>query len=143
MQVPVQHYLFQITCGSIMCTGALRFLAPGSAAANGRFSFDHVAEAARKLATEPYRTPAQIPEFLSSLSPTIIATSASIQPSLGGARSGNFQVQFIHPGLYYRHAVKINMVDPERHQFGAILTAAIQLQGRLETDYRRLRGALY
>jgi glucan biosynthesis protein len=46
-----------------------------------------VAEAARKLATEPYRAPAQIPDFLSSLSYDDFATSGLIQLSLGGARA--------------------------------------------------------
>jgi glucans biosynthesis protein len=87
-------------------------LAPASATAHRRFTFDHVAEAARKLATESYRAPAQIPDFLSSLSYDDFRDIRFDTAKSWWRESGNFQIQFIHPGLYYRQAVKINTVDP-------------------------------
>ena len=86
-------------------------LAPTPSAANGRFSFDNVAELAKKIAAEPYRAPAQIPEFLTALSYDEYR-DIRFDPTKSLWRDGgNFQIQFIHPGLFYGHAVKINTID--------------------------------
>lgn len=87
------------------------FLAPSSAAANGRFGFDNVAEIAKKLAAEPYRPANPVPEFLTTLSYDEYRDIRFNTDKALWRDSGHFQVQFIHPGLYYRHAVKINIID--------------------------------
>jgi glucans biosynthesis protein len=43
-------------------------LVPAAAGANGHFGFNGVAEIAKKLASEPFRAPQPIPDFLASLS---------------------------------------------------------------------------
>ena len=86
-------------------------LAPVSSAANGRFSFDHVAQLAKKIAAEPYRAPAPIPEFLTALSYDEYRDIRFDTTKSLWRDGGNFQIQFIHPGLFYGHSVKINTID--------------------------------
>ncbi|HUD00215.1 MAG TPA: glucan biosynthesis protein G [Candidatus Polarisedimenticolaceae bacterium] len=81
------------------------------AAATGIFGFDQVTETARKLATEPFKPPPAVPDFLRQISydefrDVRFDTAESLWKD-----SGNFQVQFIHPGLYYTHSVTINTID--------------------------------
>lgn len=86
-------------------------LAPTPSVANGRFSFDNVAELAKKIAAEPYRAPAQISEFLTALSYDEYRDIRFDPTKSLWHDGGNFQIQFIHPGLFYNHAVKINTID--------------------------------
>ena len=77
------------------------------------FDFDSVADRAKKLAAEPFRAPPSIPEFLTRLSyDEYRDIRFDTKRSLWRER-GNFQVQFIHPGLYYNYAVGINVVENE------------------------------
>src|SRR5262245_1783003 len=76
------------------------------------FGFPEVAEQAQRLATEPFKAPTAIPDFLSRLSyddyrDIRFDANQSLWRDAGGA----FEVQFIHPGLLYRHAVAINTID--------------------------------
>ena len=89
----------------------LGVLAPGCLYANDRFGFDDVAERARKLASEPYRAPTAVPDFLTALSYDDYRDIRFDATQSWWRDRGNFQLQFIHPGLYYRHAVKINTID--------------------------------
>src|SRR6185312_9489525 len=86
-------------------------LVPGPSAANGRFTFDNVSEIARKVAAEPYRPPPPVPEFLTTLSYDDYRDIRFDTNKSWWRDSGNFQIQFIHPGLYYGHSVKINTID--------------------------------
>jgi glucans biosynthesis protein len=75
------------------------------------FDLKNVIEQARKLAAEPFKAPPAIPEFLTQISydgyrDIRFDTSHSMWKD-----SGNFQVQFIHPGLFYTHGVTISAVD--------------------------------
>jgi glucans biosynthesis protein len=76
------------------------------------FGFDDVVEQARKLAGQPFKPPPTIPEFLSQIGYDQYR-DIRFDPalSLWKDAGGNFQVQFIHPGLQYRHAVAINTYD--------------------------------
>ncbi len=75
------------------------------------FGFDSVADRAKKLAAESFRAPPPIPEFLTTLSyDEYRDIRFDTKRSLWRER-GNFQVQFVHPGLYYNYAVTINVVE--------------------------------
>jgi periplasmic glucans biosynthesis protein len=75
------------------------------------FGFDSVANRAKKLAAETFRAPPLIPEFLTHLSYDAYRDIRfDTKRSLWRER-GNFQVQFVHPGLYYNYAVGINVVE--------------------------------
>ncbi|HEX9444353.1 MAG TPA: glucan biosynthesis protein G [Candidatus Binatia bacterium] len=83
----------------------------GAARADNRFGFDYVAELARKAAAEPFKAPAPVPDFLIQIGyddyrDIRFDTAQSLWKD-----GGRFQAQFIHPGLYYQHAVAINVVD--------------------------------
>ena len=79
--------------------------------ANGRFGFDEVANIARKLASEPYRPAALVPEYLRSLSYDEYRDIRFDTTQSWWRNGGNFRIEFIHPGLFYGHAVKINTID--------------------------------
>lgn len=89
-------------------------LLAGPAAANAPFGMDNIASLAKQLAAEPFKPPQQVPEFLQQISyddyRDIRFDPAQALWKQGG---GNFQVEFIHPGLYYTHAVYINVYDAQ------------------------------
>ena len=88
-------------------------LISASADADPRFGFDDVSELARKLASDAYRSPQPVPEFLKSISyDDYRDIRFDPKQSLWRDR-GNFQVQFIHPGLYYGQSVRINSIDED------------------------------
>src|SRR5258705_3133424 len=83
----------------------------GAARADNRFGFDYVAELARKAAAEPFKAPAPVPDFLIQIGyddyrDIRFDTAQSLWKD-----GGRFQAHVIHPGLYYQHAVAINVVD--------------------------------
>src|SRR5262245_53581931 len=83
-----------------------------SAKAAEPFGFPEVAEQAQRLATEPFKAPTAIPDFLSRLSyDDYRDIRFDANQSLWKDAGGTFEVQFIHPGLLYRHAVAINTID--------------------------------
>ena len=84
---------------------------PAIAQANGRFQFDDVAALAKKSAAEAFRPPQLIPEFLRALSYDDYRDIRFDTKRSWWRDTGNFQVQFIHPGLFYGHAVKMNTVE--------------------------------
>ena len=77
------------------------------------FGFDDLLDHAKKLAGQPFKPPPAIPEFLSQIRYDQYR-DIRFDPaqSLWKDAGGNFQVQFIHPGLFYGHAVAINTYDP-------------------------------
>ena len=86
-------------------------LAPAIAEGNARFGFADVANIAKKIAAEPYRPPALVPENLRTLSYDEYRDIRFDTKQSLWRDSGNFQLQFIHPGLYYGHAVKLHTID--------------------------------
>ena len=86
-------------------------LLPSWAFANSHFGFDNVADTARKLASESFRALQPIPEFLTTLNYDDYRDIRFDAKQSLWRESGNFQVQLIHPGLYYGHAVKINLIE--------------------------------
>ena len=102
----------QILCRSVFISLALLFNC-SFAAANDVFEFEQVADAARKLAAEPFKPPPPAPDFLKQISydeyrDIRFDTAQSLWKD-----SGNFQVQFIHPGLFYTHSVTVNTIDSQ------------------------------
>ena len=86
-------------------------LTPTFAEANSRFQFEDVAALAKKIAAEPFRPPPSVPEFLTAISYDDYR-DIRFKPERSWWRDGgNFQIQLIHPGLYYNHAVKINTIE--------------------------------
>ena len=81
-------------------------------AADTSFGFDHVVGRAKKLAAQPFQAPRPIPEFLSKITyDQYRDIRFDTKSSLWKDTATNFQVEFIHPGLFYRHAVAINTYD--------------------------------
>jgi glucans biosynthesis protein len=100
IRIPLQRMLATFIC-----------LIPTLVQANGRFQFDDVAALAKKSAAEAFRPPQLIPEFLRALSYDDYRDIRFDTKRSWWRDGGNFQVQFIHPGLFYGHAVKMNTVD--------------------------------
>src|SRR5262245_12848948 len=84
---------------------------PAWSAADNRFAFENVAEIAKKVAAEPYRAPTPVPKFLNELSYDEYRDIRFNTKESWWRDQGNFQIQLIHPGLYYGHSVKINTID--------------------------------
>jgi glucans biosynthesis protein len=85
---------------------------PAPATANTRCDFERVVEIAKTVAAEPFKAPPPIPDFLKQLTYDQYR-DIRFDParSLWKDAGGKFQVQFIHPGLFYDHAVTINVCD--------------------------------
>lgn len=66
-----------------------------------------------KLAAEPFKPPQTIPEFLRQISYDEYRDIRFDTAQSLWKEGGNFQVQLIHPGLYYTHAVNINVYDAQ------------------------------
>lgn len=94
----------------ILGVAAISFVATLSEA-NAKFQFDDVAALAKKLAAEPFRQRQPIPEFLTALSYDDYCDIRFDTKQSIWRNSGNFQIQLIHPGLYFSQAVRINLVD--------------------------------
>jgi glucans biosynthesis protein len=90
----------------------ISFFLPESSAADGRFGFDQVAGIAKKIAAEPYRAPASVPKFLTDISYDEYRDIRFNTQHSWWRDRGNFQLQFIHPGLFYNHAIKLNTIEP-------------------------------
>jgi len=109
-----------VACRSLFTELVLRYtlrllvmilcLAP-TTAANGRFQFDDVAALAKKIAAEPFRPLPSVPEFLTAISYDDYRDIRFDIERSWWRNGGNFQVQFIHPGLYYGHAIKVNAIE--------------------------------
>ena len=112
----------------------LMCVAPAWAGTNSRFAFENAAEMARKIAAEPYRAPTPIPKFLSELSYDDFRDIRFDTKHSWWRDGGNFQLEFIHPGLFYGHAVKIHTID----RSGDVRAAAFSSQ---LFDYGRNRFA--
>lgn len=100
LQVLIKFLLTVIVC-----------LSPAILEGNGRFEFGDVANIAKKIATEPYRPPALVPEYLRTLSYDEYRDIRFDTKQSWWRDGGNFQLQFIHPGLFYGHAVKLHTIE--------------------------------
>jgi periplasmic glucans biosynthesis protein len=85
-------------------------------AAEARFGFDNVAEAARKLAAEPFKPLPTAPDFLTNISYDEYRDIRFDTAQSLWRDGGRFQVQLIHPGLYYKNIVPINLIEGARVQ---------------------------
>jgi glucans biosynthesis protein len=102
-----------VLCGLfvlVLCVGL--YVSDPSVEADTPFGFDDVLDQAKKLAGQPFKPPPAIPDFLTQISYDQYR-DIRFDPALALWKDtgGNFQVEFIHPGLYYGHAVAINTYD--------------------------------
>jgi glucans biosynthesis protein len=87
-------------------------LFPTSVSANARCGFERISKTAETLAAEPFKAPPPIPDFLTHLTyDQYRDIRFDPKQSLWKDAGSKFQVQFIHPGLFYNHAVTINVCD--------------------------------
>ncbi|NPU94482.1 MAG: glucan biosynthesis protein G [Gammaproteobacteria bacterium] len=78
------------------------------------FSFQTVIDKARDLAAQPYHEPEPIPRFMRELSyDQYQDIRFNPDKSLWKQGKSKFQVMLMPPGLFYGHAVKVNIVDGE------------------------------
>ncbi len=88
----------------------LAILLPTQAFAN--FGFDNVIENARQLSAQPYKEPEQIPRFMQDLTYNQYQDIRfNPEKSLWQDSKSKFQVMLVPPGLFYKHAVKLNVVS--------------------------------
>jgi periplasmic glucans biosynthesis protein len=104
------RYLGRILCFNLFVIFICLF-GSSAADANGTFGFDDVAETARKLALDPFKPPQPVPDFLKQISYDDYRDIRFDTAQSLWRDSGNFQVQFLHPGLFYTHSVAINTFD--------------------------------
>lgn len=79
-----------------------------------RFDFRDVVEKARILAKQSYQEPEPIPRFMQDLSyEQYQGIRFNPEQSLWHGSHSRFQVMLIAPGLYYRHPVKLHVIDAQ------------------------------
>lgn len=94
-----------------ICCIYLAVLLAGPAAA---FDFQTVVAKAKSLAANSYQDPPSIPKFLKELSYDEYQNIRFIpEKSLWRESDSRFQVMLIPPGLFYGHAVTINIIDAD------------------------------
>jgi periplasmic glucans biosynthesis protein len=101
-------------CRGLWIVAVAIFLKAHVATANNSFGIDQVADRAKKLAAAPFKPPQAVPDFLRQLSYDDYR-DIRFDPAraLWKDTASNFQVQLIHPGLLYTHAVRINTLDAQ------------------------------
>lgn len=99
--------------GSVLLAFILVLSLIRGADAATNFSIDNVASLAKELAAKPFKPFAPIPDFLKQLTYDEYRDIRFDPDQSLWKESGNFQVQFIHPGLYYGHSVAINTYDTQ------------------------------
>ena len=78
------------------------------------FDFQHVIDKAEKLAQQSYQEPESIPRFMQELSyEQYQGIRFKPDRSLWHASHSRFQVMLISPGLFYRHPVKLHVIDAQ------------------------------
>ncbi len=104
----------QSNCDSLLKTAvavALLVVA-GHSAARAHFHFELVADRAQKLAAQAYQPPEPIPEWLTRVTYDQWRDIRFRRERALWRDTGlPFQLQFFHPGYYYRHTVAIHVVD--------------------------------
>ena len=95
-------------------TGISLILSLSPAAAADKFIYQTVLSRAQILASQPYQEPATIPRFMQELSYDQYQDIRFDQDkSLWRQYASPFKVMLIPTGLFYRHPVKINLIDIE------------------------------
>src|SRR5262249_51845860 len=75
-------------------------------------SLDDIADKAKRLAAEPYRTPERVPQWMTEITyDQWRDIRFRPEDTLWAKEKLPFQVQFFHPGLYYDRTVAVNVVD--------------------------------
>lgn len=83
--------------------------------AYAKFGFDNVVTSAGQLAAQPYKEPDQIPRFLQDLTYSQYQDIRfNPDKSLWQENKSQFQVMLVPPGLFYKHAVKLNIVSGDK-----------------------------
>ncbi len=78
------------------------------------FGFQDVVARAKTLAEQPYKAPEPIPKRMQDLSyEQYQGIRFRPDQSLWHASHSRFQVMLLSPGLYYRHAVKLHVIDAQ------------------------------
>ncbi|APZ44535.1 glucan biosynthesis protein G [Acidihalobacter ferrooxydans] len=104
------HKALRIMIGLALVLGAA---SPALAVAAG-FGFDQVVAKAKALAKQPYQAPHAVPKFLRELNySTYQQIRFKPKRALWRPSGSDFQVMLVPPGLFYKHAVKINVVDAQ------------------------------
>ena len=86
--------------------------AAAKAPATKPFSFDTVVERARDLAANAWQEPEAVPRFMQDLTYSQYQDIRfNPQRSLWADKKSRFQVLLVPPGLFYKHAVRINIVN--------------------------------
>jgi glucans biosynthesis protein len=113
MMFKAQTLAQPLACG-LLLTVVLNLVHASDVTATASFGIDSVAVLAKKLASEPFKPPPPIPDFLKQLSyDDYRDIRFDAEQSLWKETGSNFQVQFIHPGLYYTHSVAISTYDAQ------------------------------
>jgi glucans biosynthesis protein len=99
---------------AVVLLAALAALASlGARRAPRRFGFEDVARKAHRLADKRFQTPrVRVPEWLGKISyDQWRDIRFRPEEALWRDKRRPFRVQFFHPGLYYDHTVRMNVVD--------------------------------
>lgn len=92
----------------------LLLMLPAAASYAAGFGFEQVVAKAKALAGKPYQTPKPVPRFLRDLEySTYQQIRFKPDQALWRAAHSRFQVMLVSPGLFYKHAVKINVIDAQ------------------------------
>lgn len=101
----------QLRDAAVQVAALLGMLAGPCAPAHA-FDLQYVVAKAKALAARPYEAPQPIPKFLQALSfDEYQGIRFNPDRSLWRSSRARFQVMLVPPGLYYTHAVRINVVD--------------------------------
>ena len=102
--------MFKKFSGIFLCL----LLVSSAVHAADRFDFVTLTERARVLAAQPYQAPDPVPRFLQELSyEQYQDIRFDPDKSLWRQHSSPFKVMLVAPGLFYRHAARINLIDSE------------------------------
>lgn len=78
------------------------------------FGFNDVINKARDLAGKPYQAAVPIPQFMQNLSSEQYqGIHFKPESTLWAPANSRFQVTLVSPGMYYKHAVKIHVLDAQ------------------------------
>lgn len=78
------------------------------------FGFEDVIDKAKSLAQQSYQAPDPVPRVMQELSyEQYQGIRFKPERSLWHASHSRFQVMLLSPGLYYRHAVKLHVIDAQ------------------------------
>ena len=109
---------FHKSLGALAAAALLTLLAAPAAtaqAATKPFTFEMVAQAARELATTPYKAPPPIPEALRKLDYDTWRKIRFMPDRAFWAKTKSpYELQFFHPGFLYDRTVKLHVVDGDK-----------------------------